>query len=336
MDESIQTTLNSGGAEITVTGAIDSEANTKDINTSYLDTLANISGVNETAGLLRIQEINLDDMMNGEQTSITAYGIDRDKLDLVGIENVNGSLFAENSSEAIMGKSFAETRNKTIGDTITIQDHEFKIVGEFETGSLLSDSSIYVSKEKLQEVTGKDHLTQILIKTNENVNDTKIADEIEDKYKDDLLTFTTEEQVQMMSRITSILDLVTYAISALAIVIGGIGIINTMIMAVYERTKEIGVLRAVGWKSRRILMMIIGETLVLTTLSAIVGIIGGITISEIGIRLLGDANNAFALAYHPETFITAFAVAIIVGVLGGIYPAYKASKLAPTEALRYE
>ena len=336
MDESIQTTLNSGGAEITVTGAIDSEANTKDINTSYLDTLANISGVNETAGLLRIQEINLKEMMNGERTSITAYGIDRDKLDLVGIEDVNGSLFEENSSEAIMGKSFAETRNKTIGDTITIQGHEFKIVGEFETGSLLSDNSLYVSKEKLQEITGKDHLTQILIKTNENVNDTKIADEIEDKYGEDLLTFTTEEQVQMMSQITSILDLVTYAISALAIIIGGIGIINTMIMAVYERTKEIGVLRAVGWKSRRILMMIIGETLVLTTLSAIVGIIGGIAISEIGIRLIGNANNAFSLAYHPETFITAFAVAIIVGVLGGIYPAYKASKLAPTEALRYE
>ncbi len=129
MDESIQTTLNSGGAEITVTGAIDSEANTKDINTSYLDTLANISGVNETAGLLRIQEINLKEMMNGERTSITAYGIDKDKLDLVGIEDVNGSLFEENSSEAIMGKSFAETRNKTIGDTITIQGHEFKIVG---------------------------------------------------------------------------------------------------------------------------------------------------------------------------------------------------------------
>ena len=135
LDESIQTTLNSGGAEITVTGAIDSEANTKDINTSYLDTLANISGVNETAGLLRIQEINLKEMMNGERTSITAYGIDKDKLDLVGIEDVNGSLFEENSSEAIMGKSFAETRNKTIGDTITIQGHEFKIVGEFETGT---------------------------------------------------------------------------------------------------------------------------------------------------------------------------------------------------------
>lgn len=336
LDESIQTTLNSGGAEITVTGAIDNEANTKDINTSYLDTLANISGVNETAGLLRIQEINMKDMMNGERSSITAYGIDKSKLGLVGIKNVDGSFFAENSSEAIMGKSFAETQNKSIGDTITIEDHEFKIVGEFETGNLLRDSSIYVSKDKLQEVTGNDHLTQILIKTNENVNDSQIADKIEDEYGDDLLTFTTEEQVQMMSRVTSILDLVTYAISALAIVIGGIGIINTMIMAVYERTKEIGVLRAVGWKSRRILMMIIGETLVLTIISAIVGIIGGVAISEIGIRLIGDANSAFALAYHPQTFITAFAVAIIVGVLGGIYPAYKASNLAPTEALRYE
>ena len=94
----------------------------------------------------------------------------------------------------------------------------------------------------------------------------------------------------MMSRITSILDLVTYAISALAIVIGGIGIINTMIMAVYERTKEIGVLRAVGWKSRRILMMIIGETLVLTTLSAIVGIIGGVH-TQCDINAMTILNN---------------------------------------------
>ena len=80
--------------------------------------------------------------------------------------------------------------------------------------------------------------------------------------------------------------------------------------------------------------MILGETLVLTTLSGIIGSILGILIAEIGIRLIG--TNRFSLVYTPKTFILAFGITIIVGIIGGVYPAYKASKLAPTEALRYE
>lgn len=80
--------------------------------------------------------------------------------------------------------------------------------------------------------------------------------------------------------------------------------------------------------------MIMGETLVLTILSGIVGSVFGILISEIGVMLL-DAGD-FSLGYDPQTFILAFGITIFVGLIGGIYPAYKASKLAPTEALRYE
>ena len=80
--------------------------------------------------------------------------------------------------------------------------------------------------------------------------------------------------------------------------------------------------------------MILGETLVLTILSGIVGSVFGILISEIGVRLLG--GDDFALGYDPHTFILAFGITIFVGIIGGIYPAYKASKLPPTEALRYE
>ena len=81
-------------------------------------------------------------------------------------------------------------------------------------------------------------------------------------------------------------------------------------------------------------MMIMGETLVLTTLSGIIGSIFGILIAEIGVRLIG--SDGFSLVYTPRTFILAFGITIIVGIIGGVYPAYKASKLAPTEALRYE
>ena len=145
---------------------------------------------------------------------------------------------------------------------------------------------------------------------------------------------TSEEISSIADDVLGILDTATLAVSALAIIVGAIGIINTMVMAVYERTKEIGVLKSVGWKSRKILTMILGETLVLTTLSGIVGSIFGILIPEVGLRLF-DVTD-FALGYSPKTFILAFGITIIVGIIGGIYPAYKASKLAPTEALRYE
>ena len=138
----------------------------------------------------------------------------------------------------------------------------------------------------------------------------------------------------MMRDVTDILDTASLAISLLAIFVGGIGIVNTMIMSVYERTKEIGVLKSVGWKSKNILIMIMGETLVLTISAAIVGSIGGILISEAAVFVLDSGN--FALGFSLDTFVLAFGVAILVGIIGGVYPAYKASKLVPTEALRYE
>ena len=138
----------------------------------------------------------------------------------------------------------------------------------------------------------------------------------------------------MLDDVIGILDAASLAISGLAILVGGIGVINTMVMTVYERTKEIGVLKSIGWKSGKILKMILGETLVITTLSGIIGALFGILISEVGVRIIG--TEGFSLVYTPKTFILAFGITLIVGIIGGLYPAYKASKLAPTEALRYE
>lgn len=97
-----------------------------------------------------------------------------------------------------------------------------------------------------------------MVKTDEGVNDTAVSDEIEDKHYD-LTTLTSEEMSSMMSEVSGILDTVSLAVSGLAIIVGAIGIVNTMVMAVYERTKEIGVLKSIGWKPRRILLMIMGK-----------------------------------------------------------------------------
>jgi len=343
MQESVQSTLNSGGAEITVSEAnIDGRGTSGRLNESFVEELKNISGVSQTAGILSMSEQSSSGgqgsgpMGGGPMGGFTIYGINSDKLSLVGISNVNGTIFRDGSNEVILGKTAAENQNKTIGDTIIISNTEFKITGIFETGNMMSDSGAYVSLSKLQNITNKDYISQILVKTEEGANDTQISNSIEKKYPDELSTITAEERAEMINDAIGILNMASLAISALAIVIGGIGIINTMIMAVYERTKEIGVLRAVGWKSNRILGMILGETLVLTLVSGVVGTIFGIIISELGMMLLSSGPNSLSLAYHPSTFLMAFGVAILVGLLGGIYPAYRASKLAPTEALRYE
>ena len=223
--------------------------------------------------------------------------------------------------------------NLSIGDNITIHNTEFEITGIYETGSMFADSTIYVPIDTLQNISESDEYSSVLVKTAEDANDTIISDKIKDKFYD-LSTLTSDEISSMMTNLTGILNTASLAVSGLAIIVGAIGIINTMVMTVYERKKEIGVLKSIGWKPRRILLMIMGETLVLTILSGIVGSVFGILISEIGVMLL-DAGD-FSLGYDPQAFILAFGITIFVGLIGGIYPAYKASKLAPTEALRYE
>ena len=338
MQDSVQTTFNEGGAEITVSNSTTVGGNSGMIATSTLNELKNISGVIDVVGELSYSETSSSQSQRGGPdgpdamvTSVT--GISSDKLGLAGIENVNGSVFKDNSTEAIIGAQYATMSNLSVGDNITIHNTNFTITGIYETGSIFVDTGIYISLDKLQYLTDTDEVSSVLVKTDEAVNDTVIADKIEEKYSD-LSTLTSEEMSSMMDDIVGILDAVSIAVSGLAIIVGAIGIVNTMVMTVYERTKEIGVLKSVGWKSNRILAMILGETLVLTTLSGIVGSIFGILISEIGVLLIGSDN--FSLGYNPNTFILAFGITIFVGVIGGIYPAYKASKLAPTEALRYE
>jgi putative ABC transport system permease protein len=348
LQSSTQTTLKAGQAEITVmangSNGFQSSAN---LNMTQVADVKNISGVKDATGVLS-EQISLNSSSSsssssgsgfspgGGQGGFSVTGIDSSKLSLVGISesSLNGSIFNNSANEIIIGKTAAQNQNKTIGDNITLYNKTFKIVGIYETGSFMTDGGAYMSLSKLQNLTSNTNkISNIEIKVDDNANVTQVSQAITNAYSS-LATTTALDQANMVNSILNVINNATWAISLLAILIGGIGVINTMIMSVYERTREIGVLKAVGWPSRRILGMVVGESIVLTLAAAVVGTIIGIVIVEGGLMIFGISS--LQPVFTLDLFVRAFGVALLVGVIGGLYPAYRASKLAPTEALRYE
>ena len=116
--------------------------------------------------------------------------------------------------------------------------------------------------------------------------------------------------------------------SSIAVFVAGIGILNTMLMSVLERTKEFGVLKAVGWTEEDIIVLVLSESFLLGVIGAIIGTLSGAIVVEIAKHYLG-----IPMAISTNLVIYAWCFSIIVGVLGGIYPAWRASKLDPIEAI---
>ena len=123
--------------------------------------------------------------------------------------------------------------------------------------------------------------------------------------------------------------------SAVALVIGAVGMLNTMIMSVFERTREIGILRAIGWGRWRVVRMILTESILLSLAGGVVGAGGAIAL----VRVLANQPAVAGMVsgdVAPIVIAQGFAIALCVGLLGAAYPAYRGAQLLPTEALRHE
>lgn len=334
LSSSFEDTMHSGGADFSILSKQqqenmnDNPFGTSTLSEDWINKIKEINGVQDVKGIYIT-------MISIENNFLTIGSIDPSDSNSGTKSIINGRNVENNSdNEIIVGKLASKTLNKTVNDEINIKNDKFRIVGIFESGNSQKDNSIYALYNTLQKITddkGKLSILEVYLKKGENVKE--VTEAIENRYGDNITPITSISDVKRLDDAMNILNSATWAISLLAIFIGGIGIINTMMMAVFERIRELGVLKAVGWSKRKILTMILGESIVITVSSAILGSIIGITIVEL---LSTTGLGGLKPVFTPMIFIQGFAVAIIVGLIGGLYPALKASRLSPTEALRYE
>jgi ABC-type transport system, involved in lipoprotein release, permease component len=320
------------------------------INESKVSEIQQISGVANATGVLRTN-IDLSNSTNSSSSSnstsdsnspqggfmmnmYSVIGINSGDLSMDDIVITNGTTY-HNSNEVIIGKTAAQHLNKTVGDTITISNQTFKIVGTYETGNFQDDQGIVMSLSKAQNLTGDTgEVSLILVKAADGTSATDLADTIEQKYSNELSTSTSLSGMDRMNNGLDVIKSGSWAVSLLAVLVGGIVVIVTMMKAVSERTREIGVLRAIGWTKQRIMLMILGESLVLSVIAIVIGLIVGIGLVEI--IAASNIMKGIEPAFSAYLLLKGIGVALLLGLLGGIYPAYRASRLAPTEALRYE
>jgi putative ABC transport system permease protein len=249
---------------------------------------------------------------------------------------------------AVLGSDVAEDLGLAMGDRLIIErpEYEFTIVGILkERADPDFNDSIYIPLAVLQEITGEtEKFSFALIKTKDGYDVKEVADRLEkqlkdERGKDDLNVQTMEELRDLMGNIIGIAQAFLGGIAAIALLVGSVGVMNTMYMAVLERTREIGVMKAIGARRRDILTLFLLESGFMGLVGGSLGTLLGLGIS-IGtmllVRTLTKEARFLEAAISVELIVSALVLSFVLGALSGWLPARNAAKLPPVEALRYE
>jgi putative ABC transport system permease protein len=196
-----------------------------------------------------------------------------------------------------------------------------------------------------QTATGQDAVASINFQLSDTANREMVTDEIEsilrrrhnlrDDDKDDFAVVSQEQVMEIVGQVTGVFSIVLGAIASISLLVGSIGIMNIMLVSVTERTREIGIRKAVGAKRRDILMQFLIEAATLGFVGGGIGIAGGTLLSWI-ISQIDVGGFKLAAVVSPDIILLAFMVSLIIGLASGLYPAMRAARLNPIDALHYE
>jgi len=236
----------------------------------------------------------------------------------------------------VLGKTAAEVLGKKVDDTLQLETEELAVVGIVDGGAVVENGSVILSLPLLQEITGNQGKVSVIDlrvtpgTTREEM--TRLCEQINGLVPE-ARAVIADEHIRD-SQAYRIVSAMSWGTSLLAVLVGVLGVMNTMLMTVFERTQEICVLLAIGWKRSRIVSMVLCE-------SAMVGFLGGVAgvlIGVVGVKLLVTTPAIRGLLepeLNAQLLVMAVAIAVVVGVFSGIYPAWRSSRFTPSHALHY-
>jgi len=253
----------------------------------------------------------------------------------------------EGSNVVVFGSDLARKLNADVDDKVDIRDESFTVVGVLEPTLTAPDTTAIIPLQAAQQlmaaslpqsireaISADELISQVVVYPKPGVDDAKLAAQIE-REVDNVQTLTGAEFDEQVGAFTGVFNAIIIGVAVISLVVGGLSVINTMAMSVAERTREIGIKRAIGGSRRRIIRELVTE-------AAVIGFIGGVLGLILGAIVVVLANEAgrdsgtILFELTPGNSIFAVGFSTILGMVAGIIPAWSAARLDPVEALRYE
>jgi ABC-type antimicrobial peptide transport system permease subunit len=318
-----------GGADLTLSQAEALDPSTSVIDAGIGEELLRVAGVKAVAGMI------YGEMTTDQIPYLLVFGHEPEGFAIEHFKIVEGEgLTSRSRREIIIGKMASEVLDRGVGDSIKMYDSAYRIVGIYETGQALEEGGGVVTLGDAQAMLKRPHQVNVLqVQLKELADADKTQERIERRFPDLSVTKSGDQATQ--ESLMEIISAFAWGISILAVLIGGVGMMNTVLMSIFERTREIGLLRALGWRKGRVLRMILAESVGLSLMGGVVGSVLGIGI----VVLFGKIPATAGLMqgeFSLSLFIQAFMVALGLGAIGGLYPAWRASQLDPLLAMQYD